>query len=109
MGFAFLCEVRYLAHVLEMPTLHRADGMKHAGPASLKSLTGVLDRLRRIPALTERKPGIFYLKSRACLHFHEDAAGLFADLRLVGDDFERFPVNTHQEQDALVERVTKSK
>jgi len=74
----------------------------------LKSLAALLTRLRALPGLTEKKPGIFYLKSRACLHFHEDAAGLFADVRLAGDDFARFPVNTQLDQDALVKRVTES-
>lgn len=83
----------------------RADGMKHAGPASLQSLTDLLNRLKVLPGLTEKKPGIFYLKSRACLHFHEDAEGLYADLRLAGNDFERFPVNTQQEQDDLIKRL----
>ncbi|HEX4183540.1 MAG TPA: hypothetical protein VHY34_09795 [Caulobacteraceae bacterium] len=51
--------------------------MKHAGQEALDALEAV--RLRR--ALTERKRGVFYRKSRAWLHFHEDPAGLFADLR----------------------------
>ena len=39
--------------------------------------------------------------SRAALHFHEDAAGLFADLRLQGD-WQRLPVNSRAERAALM-------
>jgi len=65
----------------------------------------LLQRLRAVPDLVEKKPGVFYRKSRAYLHFHEDPAGLFADVRFAGDNFERFPVNNAQEQDALIERI----
>jgi hypothetical protein len=79
--------------------------MKHAGPTILVSLEALLVRLRAVPGLIEKKPGIFYLKSKAYLHFHEDPVGIFADVRLAGDDFERFAVNTCQEQAALLERI----
>jgi hypothetical protein len=79
--------------------------MKHAGPATLMMLDSLLQGLRAVPGLIEKKPGIFYLKSRAFLHFHEDPAGIFADVRLADDEFERFAINTRQEQDALLERI----
>jgi hypothetical protein len=79
--------------------------MKHAGPVTLMTLETLLEQLRVLPGLVEKKPGIFYLKSKAYLHFHEDAAGIFADVRLAGDDFERFAVNTCHDQDALLERI----
>ncbi len=43
--------------------------------------------------LKEKSRGVFYRKSKATLHFHEDPAGLFADMR-IADVFVRFPVNT---------------
>jgi len=52
--------------------------MRHAGPNSLAGFADVLAAIRRRPELTERKPGIFYRKAIAFLHFHEDPAGLFA-------------------------------
>jgi hypothetical protein len=79
--------------------------MKHAGSATLMTLETLLEKLRVLPGLVEKKPGIFYLKSKAYLHFHEDAAGTFADVRFDGDNFDRFAVNTRQEQDALLKRV----
>jgi len=45
------------------------------------------------------------LKARSFLHFHEDPAGLFADLRCTGD-WQRFSVNTKVERDGLLRNVT---
>jgi DNA transformation protein and related proteins len=79
--------------------------MKHAGPAALRSLETLLVKLRGLPGLIEKKPGIFYVKSKAYLHFHEDPAGLFADARLMSDEFERFPVNTKKQQESLFKQL----
>jgi hypothetical protein len=70
--------------------------MKHAGPQTLEAIEPLLEKLRTIPGLVERKRGIFYRGATAFLHFHEDPAGMFADLRS-GDDFERYAVNTQPE------------
>lgn len=68
--------------------------MKHAGEAALDQLDPLLAALRAaFPPLVEKKRGVFYLKSKAFLHFHEDPAGLFADVRdATGKDFERIDV-----------------
>jgi hypothetical protein len=79
--------------------------MKHAGAAALSSLEPMLRKLRELPSLTERTPGSFYLRSKAFLHFHEDAAGLFADVKEDLASFQRYRVSTRAEQDALVARV----
>lgn len=71
--------------------------MKHAGPDVLDDLEGLLGTIRKAPKLTERKRGIFYRGSVAFLHFHEDPAGLFADLK-VGRAFERHRVSTASER-----------
>ena len=81
--------------------------MKHAGAATLGLLETLLMKLRGLPALKEKKPGIFYVKSKPYLHFHEDPAGIFADVRLGGAEFERFPVNTEPEQQSLLQLVAK--
>lgn len=78
--------------------------MKHAGPEALDALTGLLDEIRRHVGLRERKRGAFYRKSSGFLHFHEDPAGLFADLKS-GDAYERLPVNTPAQQRALLRRI----
>jgi len=78
--------------------------MKHAGSEALDRLEALLTALRQIDGLTEKKRGVFYRKSAAFLHFHEDPAGLFADLR-TGAEFERFGVSTPAQQSAILARV----
>jgi hypothetical protein len=79
--------------------------MKHASQASLAALAPLLEQLRAIPGLIERTPGSFYRRSAAFLHFHEDPAGLFADVKLDLASFERLPVNTRTEQSSLLRLV----
>lgn len=55
--------------------------MKHAGEATLDALEPLLGELRLLPRLKEKKRGTFYVGSKAFLHFHEDPAGPFADLK----------------------------
>jgi hypothetical protein len=47
----------------------------------LHELASVLEGLRRLPELDEVKPGVFYVKRRAFLHFHESATERHADVR----------------------------
>jgi hypothetical protein len=75
--------------------------MKHAGAAALETLSDLLERLRTRTALAERRPGIFYVRGKAFLHFHEDPAGLFADLRR-DNDWQRFQVNSPGERAELL-------
>jgi hypothetical protein len=70
--------------------------MKHATATTLAGLSELLEQIRTRHLLKEKKLGIFYLRSKSFLHFHEDKAGLFADLS-VGADFVRYPVNTRHE------------
>ena len=80
--------------------------MKHVGPDSeaLDLLEEVLVAVRDYPDVKERKRGAFYRKSAGFLHFHEDPAGLFADLK-VGGEWERFRVSTAEEQQVLLARI----
>jgi hypothetical protein len=78
--------------------------MRHATAAALARLAPLLAALRTLSALKERKPGSFYRGSQAFLHFHEDVAGDFADVK-VGGDWERLRVTTQRERAALVRRV----
>ena len=64
----------------------------------------MLAEFRLLPELTEKKPGVFYRKSRAFLHFHEDPAGLFADVRLAAE-FERFEVTTPGQRASFLRHV----
>ena len=78
--------------------------MKHASDRALDSIEPLLCEIRELNGLVERKRGIWYLRSRAFLHFHEDPAGLFADLK-VGPEFQRFRVVTAREHGKLLRRV----
>ena len=80
--------------------------MRHAGAEGLDQLDELLTRLRRLPGLREPRRGVFYRRSKAFLHFHEDKAGLFADIRF-GEAWERLPVTTEAERDALLVLVEK--
>jgi hypothetical protein len=78
--------------------------MKHAGDEALDALEDLLAQVRRQPGLKEKKRGAFYRKASGILHFHEDPAGLFADLKLDGE-FKRFPVNTPAERAELLAKL----
>lgn len=77
--------------------------MKHATAQTLAAaIPELLAQLRALPQLSERTPGCFYRKSQALLHFHEDPAGLFVDVKLDLKTFTRMPVNSQAERDAFV-------
>lgn len=76
--------------------------MKHAGAAVLDQLEPLLDRIRARGVLREKSRGIFYLRSRAYLHFHEDPAGVFVDIRAAdGKDFDRMKLDQAVEAEIL--------
>jgi hypothetical protein len=83
--------------------------MKHASESTLEGLTPLLERLRSFDALIEKRPGVFYRKNKAFLHFHEDPVGLFVDVRLrVDDPFTRLPVSTPRQQSTLIAKVERA-
>lgn len=75
--------------------------MRHARADTLQELEPVLRRLRELEGMRERSLGVFYVRSRAFLHFHEDPAGTFADIRS-GSDWIRLPAMTQADADNLV-------
>ena len=67
--------------------------MRHARDQDLDRLEDLLVQLRTLPVIKEKKRGVFYLKSKGFLHFHEDPAGMFADLTGAdGRGFDRIDV-----------------
>jgi hypothetical protein len=80
--------------------------VKHAGPETLDALADLVASVRA-RGLKEPRPGIFYRKGKAWLHFHEDKAGLFADIRL-GAEWERFRVSDAAEQANLLRLIDRS-
>jgi hypothetical protein len=75
--------------------------MKHARSDALDTIEPLLAEIRTVPGLVEKTRGVFYRKSQAFLHFHEDPSGLHADIR-TGDEFERFRAETASEREALL-------
>jgi len=82
--------------------------MKHAGPASLDALEPLLAEIRQRagadPKIVEKKRGSFYCKGKAWLHFHEDPAGYFADLK-GPDDWLRMRVSEAGERQVLMAAI----
>jgi hypothetical protein len=64
----------------------------------------LLAELRNLPGLRERKRGYFSRKSRAFLHFHEDAGDFYVDVKLDGK-FQRMRVTSHSEQAGFLAQV----
>jgi hypothetical protein len=81
--------------------------MKHASAETLQRLTVLLEQIRQRQGLREKKLGVFYCKSKSFLHFHEDPAGLFADISY-GGQFRRYPVNTTKERHALLRAIDRA-
>jgi hypothetical protein len=81
--------------------------MRHARDQDLDRLEPLLAQIRTVaPLLKEKKRGVFYLKGRSFLHFHEDPKGLFADVGAGdGKDFERLQVDAPAGAVALLARV----
>jgi len=83
--------------------------VKHASESTLEGLSALLDRLRSIDGLVEKRPGVFYRRSKAFLHFHEDRSGIFVDIRVrIEDPFTRLPVTTRGQQSELVSTITRA-
>jgi hypothetical protein len=83
--------------------------MKHAGPTALDRLEPLLAQLRRRERLKEKSRGVFYLAGRAFLHFHEHGEGeLHADIRLKGDDFDRFDITRAADRAKFLALVDKA-
>ena len=62
--------------------------------------------IRAHTTLVERSRGVFYRKRDPFLHFHEDPAGLFCDIKVDGI-FRRNPATTKAQQRTLIARVVK--
>lgn len=64
----------------------------------------LLQAIRQFEGLKEKKPGTFYRKAGGFIHFHEDPAGLFADLK-IANQWQRFRVNTTEEQQVFLAEI----
>ena len=78
--------------------------MARADAAALQSLLPLLRQLREIKGVQETKPGIFYARRDAFVHFHDDGGVLYADLKKPGGaGFDRYALSTPAEQRKLVD------
>lgn len=67
--------------------------MAHCPYDLLTDISGALDRLRTLPGIVERKPGIFYIKGDGFLHFHIKDGERWADVKPKrGGGWERIPL-----------------
>ena len=78
--------------------------MRHAGADALDALEGLLVELRKLEGLKEKKRGTFYRGPSGFVHFHEDPAGLFADLRR-DQGWKKYRVNTGAERRAFMKEA----
>jgi len=78
--------------------------MPRADADALLLLAPILRQLRDIKGVREERPGIFYARREAFVHFHTDATGLYADLKKSGGSgFDRYPLATPAQQRKLVD------
>ena len=81
--------------------------MRHATETDLDSLEQLLDELRSIPGLRERKRGAFSRGAKAFLHFHADGDDFYVDVRL-DTEFERFRVTTDADRSEFLSQVRRA-
>ncbi len=81
--------------------------MKHAGSDALNTLEPLLREIRLVPGLVEKSRGVFYRKSQAYLHFHEDPSGMHADVR-IEDEFQRYRAESEVERQALLDMIRRA-
>ena len=78
--------------------------MARAEAEALQKLLPVLRQLREIKGVQETRPGIFYARRDAFIHFHDEGGALFADLKKAGGSgFDRYPLETPAQQRKLVD------
>lgn len=71
--------------------------MVHADAAALDALEELLAAIRERDGVRDRRRGYFYRKGRALVHFHQDPAGLYADLH-EGSEWHRLRVSEPEER-----------
>ena len=87
--------------------------MARAAIETLNAIPGLLAELRKIEALTEVKPGIFYVKRMPMLHFHTDDGVTYAHVKAVDPaarpahgGFDQFPIDTTSQRKKLLTTIT---
>jgi hypothetical protein len=81
--------------------------MIHVTQATRDKLEPLLQKIRSLNVLKEKARGVFYYKSKAFLHFHEDEAGIFADLK-EDDRWRRRSVDSKADKSTLIKAIMKA-
>jgi hypothetical protein len=81
--------------------------VRHARDEDLDLIEPLLAEIRKLSGLIEKKRGVFYRKTDPFLHFHQDPAGMFADLKEDGA-FARRRVSTAKERAELIAAVKRA-
>jgi hypothetical protein len=81
--------------------------VRHVDDNDLDELEPLLEELRKLPQLRERKRGTFSRGSRAFLHFHADEDDFYVDVRL-DTSFERMRVTGSADRAEFLEQVRRS-
>ena len=83
--------------------------MARAAIETPNAMPGLLTELRKIEALTEIKPGIFYMKRMPMLHFHTDDGVTYAHVKAVDPaakpahgGFDQFLIDTTPQRKKLL-------
>jgi hypothetical protein len=81
--------------------------VRHVNEDDLDQLEPLLEELRQLPQLRERKRGNFSRGSRGFLHFHADGDDFYADVRL-STEYERLKVTNKDERADFISEVKNS-
>jgi hypothetical protein len=80
--------------------------MARADAEALRTLQPVLRQLREIKGVTEKQPGVFYVRRDAFIHFQDEGGVVHAEMKKPGGaGFDRLPVATPAEQRKLVDEA----
>lgn len=80
--------------------------MARADSEALETLLPLLRQLREIKGVQESKPGIFYARGQAFIHFHAEDGVVHADLKKPGGSgFDRFALASAADQRKLVDEA----
>jgi hypothetical protein len=82
--------------------------VKHASGAALDKLEPLLERIRAFTGLREKTRGVFYYKSQAFLHFHEEIDAVYADVKVDGS-WQRYDVTEANDQRSLLDAISKAR
>jgi hypothetical protein len=81
--------------------------LQHATNSTLDRIETFLENVRKsLPMLIEKKRGVFYLKSRAFMHFHEEGGAVYCDTSCSGE-WSRTEITSKCKQQELLERLKK--